>query len=449
PEATHEPCARLRVNPAAPRASIAPASHLTASHIMSMNEKDRISGDQGRQGPDAPTLPTVNPDAIKEAPPPPALHPAFYIGTWISLSSSVILFNKWILDSANFHFPVFLTTWHLLFATVMTQLMARFTTTLDSRKKVPMTGQIYLRKIVPIGAMFSLSLICGNLTYLYLSVSFIQMLKATMPIAVLLTSWIMRVSEPSLKTLGNVSLIVVGVIIASYGELQFVMTGFLYQVGGIVFEAIRLVMVQQLLSGSEFKMDPLVSLYYFAPICALMNGVTALFFEIPKMTLGDFQSVGYSVLLLNAMVAFALNVSVVFLIGRTSSLAMTLSGVLKDILLVAASLIIFRDPVSPVQAFGYSLALCGLVYYKLGAEKIKDYMGQGQRAWADYGVRHPALRRVIVLGLVLTTIFVLLGGIAGSGLVPAGYDPTRGYVQNKVDGLLGSGADAKSAQLGA
>lgn len=59
----------------------------------------------------------------------------------------------------------------------MTQIMARFTNVLDSRKKVPMTGRVYLRAIVPIGLFFSLSLICGNLTYLYLSVSFIQMLK--------------------------------------------------------------------------------------------------------------------------------------------------------------------------------------------------------------------------------------------------------------------------------
>jgi hypothetical protein len=61
----------------------------------------------------------------------------------------------------------------------MTQGLARFTTVLDSRKKVPMTGRVYLRAIVPIGLMFSLSLICGNLTYLYLSVSFIQMLKVS------------------------------------------------------------------------------------------------------------------------------------------------------------------------------------------------------------------------------------------------------------------------------
>jgi hypothetical protein len=42
---------------------------------------------------------------------------------------------------------------------------------------VPMTGRVYLRAIVPIGIFFSMSLICGNQAYLYLSVAFIQMLK--------------------------------------------------------------------------------------------------------------------------------------------------------------------------------------------------------------------------------------------------------------------------------
>lgn len=70
-----------------------------------------------------------------------------------------------------------LTTWHLAFATFMTQVLARTTTLLDGRKTVKMTGRVYLRAIVPIGLFFSLSLICGNVTYLYLSVAFIQMLK--------------------------------------------------------------------------------------------------------------------------------------------------------------------------------------------------------------------------------------------------------------------------------
>jgi hypothetical protein len=40
-----------------------------------------------------------------------------------------------------------------------------------------MTGKVYLRAICPIGLFFSLSLICSNKAYLFLSVSFIQMLK--------------------------------------------------------------------------------------------------------------------------------------------------------------------------------------------------------------------------------------------------------------------------------
>jgi hypothetical protein len=72
-----------------------------------------------------------------------------------------------------------LTTWHLLFATIATQVLARTTTLLDGLKTVKMDGRTYLRAIVPIGAFFSLSLICSNQAYLYLSVAFIQMLKVS------------------------------------------------------------------------------------------------------------------------------------------------------------------------------------------------------------------------------------------------------------------------------
>lgn len=115
---------------------------------------------------------------------------------------------------------------------------------------------------------------------------------------------------------------------------------------------------------------------------------------------------------------------------------MTLSGVLKDILLVCASMLIFRDPVSGLQAFGYSIAICGLLYYRLGGDKLKEYVGHGQRAWADYGVRHPALRKVIVFFLGLVLILVLLGAVSSSGVVPPNADPVK-LATDKVKDLLG------------
>lgn len=138
--------------------------------------------------------------------------------------------------------------------------------------------------------------------------------QATTPVAVLLATWALGAGKTDLKTLGNVSIIVIGVIIASFGEIKFVMMGFLFQVGGIIFEATRLVMVQRLLSGDSFKMDPLVSLYYYAPACAVMNGFVFLFTELPRITMADIYSVGTFTLIANALVAFLLNVSVVFLV---------------------------------------------------------------------------------------------------------------------------------------
>ena len=77
-------------------------------------------------------------------------------------------------------------------------------------------------------------------------------------------------------------------------------------------------------------------------------------------------------------------------IGKTSSLMLTLSGVLKDILLVMASMVLFRDPVSLLQAFGYSIALGGLIYYKLGSDKLREYASGAQRSWGEFGANRPA-----------------------------------------------------------
>lgn len=141
-------------------------------------EKQRVSGESPREAEASLAAAAISekPQQVQQAKG-LGLPPAFYVTVWITMSSSVILFNKWILHYADFPFPITLTTWHLASGTLLTQILARTTTLLDGRKKVKMTGRIYLRAIVPIGLFFSLSLICGNVTYLYLSVAFIQMLK--------------------------------------------------------------------------------------------------------------------------------------------------------------------------------------------------------------------------------------------------------------------------------
>ena len=73
-------------------------------------------------------------------------------------------------------------------------------------------------------------------------------------------------------------------------------------------------------------MDPLVSLYYFAPVCAIMNFCVAVVFELPRIQMADLYYVGLWTLLANAMVAFALNVSVVFLVCQLPCMTLSLSN---------------------------------------------------------------------------------------------------------------------------
>lgn len=43
---------------------------------------------------------------------------------------------------------------------------------------------------------------------------------------------------------------------------------------------------------------------------------------------------------------------------------------------------------------------------------LKAQLGEINRTWAEYGVRHPALRKLILFGSVLILLILILGGVA-------------------------------------
>ena len=85
-------------------------------------------------------------------------------------------------------------------------------------------------------------------------------------------------------------------------------------------------MIQILLHG--LKMDPLVSLHYYAPVCALINSLVLPFTE-GLAPFYELARIGPLILISNACVAFLLNVAAVFLVGAGSGLVLTLAGVFK------------------------------------------------------------------------------------------------------------------------
>lgn len=302
----------------------------------------------------------------------------------------MILFNKHVLANMDFPFPMFLTTWHMVLAVILTQIMSRTTNMLPGVAEGKVDSKTMQTKIVPVALCFAVSLVFANKTYIYLSVSYIQMLKAFTPVAVLIFSFLAGLEKSSKMELCIVMLICTGVAMTSVGEMHFSWLGFTFQSLAIMAESTRLVLTNILMT--QIKLDPLSSLYYIAPVCAVFIGTACSYFEFSQLPWDRMLTAEFAgVLLINGFVAFALNVAVVFLISNTSALVLTLSGIVKDILLVGLSVMVFGSPVTLLQYFGYGVALLGLNVhkeFKKNPERVQamfSYVLSGGRSSSDDG----------------------------------------------------------------
>ncbi|KAJ1256336.1 hypothetical protein BS78_K048100 [Paspalum vaginatum] len=307
-----------------------------------------------------------------------------YVGIWISLSFSVIVYNKYILDPKMYGwpFPISLTMIHMGFCASLAAALVRVLRVVDVPSSPPMTPRLYAASVVPIGALYALSLWFSNSAYIYLSVSFIQMLKALMPVAVYSLAVALRTDAFRRASMLNMLGISAGVAVAAYGEARFDAFGVTLQLAAVAAEATRLVLIQILLTSRGLKLNPITSLYYIAPCCLAFLTVPWYAVELPRLRAAAAASPGGQlprpdvfVFGTNSLCAFALNLAVFLLVGKTSALTMNVAGVVKDWLLIAFSWTVIKDTVTPVNLVGYGIAFLGVAYYnhaKLQGLKAKE-----------------------------------------------------------------------------
>ncbi|XP_021741714.1 probable sugar phosphate/phosphate translocator At2g25520 [Chenopodium quinoa] len=297
-----------------------------------------------------------------------------YVAIWIFLSFTVIVYNKYILDRKmyNWPFPISLTMIHMTFCSSLAFVLVKV---LKLVEPVSMSREVYLSSVVPIGALYAFSLWLSNSAYIYLSVSFIQMLKALMPVAVYSIGVMFKKESFRGETMANMMSISFGVAIAAYGEAKFDAWGVTLQLGAVAFEATRLVMIQILLTSKGISFNPITSLYYVAPCCLVFLSIPWMIVEYPILRDSSSFHLDWFIFGTNSVCAFALNLAVFLLVGKTSALTMNVAGVVKDWLLIAFSWSVIKDTVTPINLFGYGLAFVGVGYYnhsKLQALKAKD-----------------------------------------------------------------------------
>ncbi|KNA07926.1 hypothetical protein SOVF_166930 [Spinacia oleracea] len=299
-----------------------------------------------------------------------------YLLIYIALSSGQIFFNKWVLSSKeiNFPYPLGLTLLHMVFSSILCFVLTKVLKILKVEEG--MTMEVYTTSVIPIGAMFAMTLWLGNTAYLYISVAFAQMLKAIMPVAVFILGVAAGLEVMSCRMLLIMSVISLGVVVASYGEISINWIGVVYQMGGVVGEALRLIFMEIFVKRKGLKLNPISMMYYVSPCSALCLFIPWIFLEKPKMDANGLWNFPPLVLIFNCLCTFALNLSVFLVISHTSALTIRVAGVVKDWVVVLLSALIFADTkLTLINLFGYGIAIAGVAAYN--NHKLKKEASQG------------------------------------------------------------------------
>lgn len=85
------------------------------------------------------------------------------------------------------------------------------------------------------------------------------------PVAVFVLGVAAGLELMSCRMLLIMSVISFGVLVASYGEINISWIGVVYQMGGVVGEALRLIFMEILVKRKGLKLNPISIMYYVSP----------------------------------------------------------------------------------------------------------------------------------------------------------------------------------------
>lgn len=285
----------------------------------------------------------------------------FWCGLFFILGPSLIVLNNHVLNRVQFKYPILFSSLGI-WGTAILSIVLKKVGIVQVEKQ--MHWRFWCLRIFPLGLLSAATIATGNSVYLYLSVSFTQMLKALTPVYILLCLVAFKVEIPQRAVVIAVSLISIGTMVSSVGELKFSWTGFLLQSIADLFEGSRLVLTQILLSNNG--LTPIESLYFIYPATAVSQFFMVVLYEQSAIT----DPVNWKVALDNwylfvlaIILGIAVNFVGIFVIKHTSGLMLKLIGVIRNNFLVLLAIVFLGDETSSLQFCGYLVSIGGFIWY--------------------------------------------------------------------------------------
>ncbi|KAF9380674.1 Triose-phosphate Transporter [Podila verticillata] len=305
----------------------------------------------------------------------------FYIFAWYSCSTSLSFYNKWLFSPAhyNFRFPLFTTCLHMVAQFLLSSLTLTLLPRL--RPKAAPTPKDFGTKIMPCAVASGLDIGLSNSSLKTITLAFYTMCKSSSLAFVLLFAFIFKLERPTWTLAGVIGVICVGLFMMVMSEVDFVLIGFIQVMMASVLGGLRWSLTQLLLEKTDTKSgslaNPISTIFFLSPIMGVCLCVVAGIFEGFGTIFASefFHSTGSALvtlglLFLGGIFAFAMVLAEFNLIARTSVVTLSVLGIIKEVMTIVISALVFHDHLTVVNIMGLFVTLAGIGFYHF--MKLRD-----------------------------------------------------------------------------
>jgi len=312
----------------------------------------------------------------------------------------VTLLNKYLFAKVDFKYPYFLSCIHMLCnsfgAVILFSLIANpgksksdiaEITTTSSRGIQGVLGHITRKKLSPrehflvfmFSIIFSLNIAVGNASLRYVSVNFNQVMRSLVPVISILMS-IMLGRPVSRERRLSVVPVIIGVAMATFGDMSYTRLGFIITVCCIFLAALKVVASGEMLTGN-LRLHPVDLLGRMAPLAMVQCFIMSFFMmETPEiMVRWQGNDLPLGVVFFSGFAAFSLNICSLMANKMTSPLTLCIAANVKQVLMIAFSTVIFGTDITVLNGLGIFVVLIGSAYYsyvctqeKIAAKEAKQ-----------------------------------------------------------------------------
>jgi drug/metabolite transporter (DMT)-like permease len=286
-----------------------------------------------------------------------------YLLAWSLVSGLIIILNNWVMHYDGFPFPIALSATGPLFSWVVSAVLVASGHT---RLERHMTFKTWMKQVFPIGFFTAVTYATGNELYLYMSVSFIQMMKSMSPIVVLFLLVAFKLDVLTTPKLVGVATMSAGMLVACHAEPSFNLFGLALMVVGEAAEAMRMVFFQQLLGVAQFGL--IEGLFYTCPANFFFLCIGVAVFEEGEIKKPE----NYERVLRNpgpylciSALGFLVILTTLGVIQTCGSLTFKAAGQVRNIGIIIVSMAVFGDRVTVTQAVGYAINVVGFCVYQV------------------------------------------------------------------------------------